>query len=152
MHDLLANLPNWILVVLTALTLIVLYGYAKDTKRIAKTGIEQLEKLQMPFVSLLAKPAEPNRHGGGWAIENQGTGPAINIRHSRPQGQDGWEPTVRTFAVGDFRIMENFDFNAVRNREFIIEYESLSGKKYRTVVDWPAGAMRTRFSAIEAYP
>jgi hypothetical protein len=48
MHCILANLTNWIqavaavaIVILTGLTLYVLYGYAADTKKIAKASVEQ---------------------------------------------------------------------------------------------------------------
>jgi hypothetical protein len=156
LHYLIANLPNWIqalaavgLVILTLLTLRVLRGYAEDTAKIASTGIAQIEKMDMPFVALLQKPAE-QRHQGGWAIENRGSGTAINIRHSEPHGNDGWVQSFnRPLSVGDFSFLA-INIDVMRNRVFVIEYESLSGKKYRTTVDWPEGAMRTRFAAVEA--
>jgi len=158
MNCIIANLPNWIqalaavgLVILTGLTLIVLWGYAKDTRTIARTGTAHIEMIDRPFVALLAKPAELNRHGGGWAIENQGNGTAMNIRHSHPQGEEGWVATLRPLAVGDFKFLMNFNLDVMRNRVFTIEYESLSGKKYKTTVDWPnvIGDMRTRFESVE---
>lgn len=86
------NIPEWIealaavaIVVLTLLTLLVLRDYAADTKTIAKVSLSQAEDMQKPFLVLLSKPQELNRHGGGWALENQGFGPAINIRHSDPE-------------------------------------------------------------------
>jgi len=74
--------PNWIQVVLTGVTLIVLCVYVYDTRRIAQASVAQAENSQKPFLVLLPKPAEFERHGGGWALENQGFGPAMNIRHS----------------------------------------------------------------------
>jgi hypothetical protein len=112
MHFVVVNLPNWIqaiaaigLVFLTGWTLKVLRQYARDTGRIARIGNLQMEKMDMPFLALLVKPAEHERHGGGWAIENHGKGTAINIRHSEPQGNDGWVQTVSPLAVGDFRLL-----------------------------------------------
>jgi hypothetical protein len=134
------------LVILTGLTLRVLRQYTTLTNTIADTGIkqakiaaEQVENSRMPFVVLIAKPAEINRHGGGWAIENQGSGPALNIRHSDPRGNEGMFQTLRTFAVGDFQILNNYDVDVMRNHEFVIEYESISGIRYTTRVDWSDG-------------
>ena len=84
----LANLPGWIqtlaavsIVILTLLTLIVLRRYAADTKTIADASASQTENCQMPFLAVAmteGTPAGP----GGWIIQNQGFGPAINISYS----------------------------------------------------------------------
>jgi hypothetical protein len=42
-----------VLALLTAWTLCVLWGYARDTKRIAETSNEQLESSQTPFIVLV---------------------------------------------------------------------------------------------------
>lgn len=55
----------------------------------------------------------------------------------------------RPLAVGDFSFLA-FNIDVMRNRVFIIEYESLSGKKYKTTVDWPDGAMRIQFAPVDA--
>ncbi len=156
MHCFFADLPNWIqaiagicLVVLTGLTLIVLRGYARDTRTIARTGVTQIEKTDMPFVALLQKPAERERHHGGWALENHGKGTAINIRHSVPTGEEGWVQTVSPLAAGAFSFLPTFNIDVMRNHVFTVEYESLNGKRYRTTVDWPEGAMRTQFAPVE---
>jgi hypothetical protein len=63
-------MPNWIqalaaaaLVILTWRSLLVLRGYAKDTKTIADKSVEQIEKSvqqmensQKPFLALIFKP------------------------------------------------------------------------------------------------
>ncbi|HTA24594.1 MAG TPA: hypothetical protein VK763_13765 [Terriglobales bacterium] len=157
MHCFLANLPNWIqslaavgLVFLTFWTLKVLRGYATDTATIAKSGIEQIEKMDRPFVALLQKPAEHLLHGGGWAIENLGKGAAINIRHTVLTGEAGlWVETVSPLAVGAFSWLPAFNIEVMRNFVFTIECDSLTGKRYRTVIDWPDGAMRTHFEPME---
>jgi hypothetical protein len=61
--------PNWIQVVLTGVTLIVLCVYVYDTRRIAQASVAQAENSQKPFLVLLPKPAEFERHGGGWALD-----------------------------------------------------------------------------------
>jgi hypothetical protein len=53
---------------------------------------------------------------------------------------------VRALARDDYFFLEGFDVDVMRNQIFTAEYESLSGTKYRTVVAWPEGVMRTTFS------
>ena len=152
MRAILSNLPNWIqtgsavaIVVFTFLTLLVLRDYAADTKKIAKASVTQVENTEKPFIALLIKPPEVGRHGGDWAIENEGTGPAINIRHSDPRGGGQLRESVRALGRGAFFIFEGFDLDAIRNQGFTAEYESVSGLRYRTVVAWQDGAVRTSF-------
>jgi hypothetical protein len=38
---------------------------------------------------------------------------------------------------GDFHVLPIFDRDVMQNRVFTIEYESLSGTKYNTIVDYP---------------
>jgi hypothetical protein len=154
MLSIIYHLPNWIqalaaaaLVGLTWRTLLVLREYAKDTKTIANKSIEQIEIAQKPFLALVLKPENiVARFPGGWVIENQGFGAALNIRHSQLQDADGWV-NITPIAKSDFHVLTAFDENGMRarNRVFTIEYESLSGIKYATVVDWQHGVMRARF-------
>jgi hypothetical protein len=150
MHCILANLPTWIqtlsavaIVGLTLATLLVLRDYAADTKTIAKASLAQIENAQKPFLVLLSKPQELGRHGGGWAVENQGFGPAINIRHSDPGGGGEFRESVRALARGAYIILEGFNSHVMKTQGFTAEYESLSGKRYRTVVVWQDGVMQT---------
>jgi hypothetical protein len=155
MRCILANLPNWIealaasaIVLLTYLTLVVLKDYAADTKKIANASVLQTENAQKPFLVLLSKPPEIGKHGGGWALENQGFGPAMNIRHSDAGGSGQFRENVRALARDDYFFLEGFDLDVMQNQIFTAEYESLSGAKYRTVVAWPDGIMRTTFSRL----
>jgi hypothetical protein len=149
------NLPNWIealaavaIVILTYLTLIVLKEYAADTKTIAKASVLQTENAQKPFLALVFKPENIAQHfPGGWALENQGFGTALNIRHSEPRGNAGWV-YVTPLAKDIFHVLNTFDIDVMRNQVFTAEYESLSGVKYRTVVAWQDGVMRTTFSRL----
>jgi len=148
-----AALPNWIqalaaicLVILTLLTLIVLKGYAADTKTIADTSVSQTENSQMPFLAVAMREGDQNAQGG-WIVENQGFGPALNIgfsdyrdgrRHMRP---------IPPLGIGGKRTnLHNEISNALAQAEgFEIEYESLSGKRYRTTVVMENGRTQTRF-------
>jgi hypothetical protein len=148
------NFPSWIeaisafaVAVLTCLTLIVLRGYAGDTKTIAK-AVLQIENAQKPFLVLLRKPQEAGKHLGGRALENQGFGPAVNIRHSEVGGSGRFRENVRALARNDYDFLEGFNVEVMRNHVFTVEYESLSSTKYRTVVVWQDGVMRTTFTAV----
>lgn len=132
-------------VILTGVTLIVLCVYAYDTRRIAKTSVAQAENSQEPFLVLLVEPPQLGQHGGGWALENQGFGPAINIRHSDVGAGGQFRENVRALAKSDFLFLEGFNNDVWQNHTFVAEYEPLSGKKYRTVVEWRDGVMRTKF-------
>ena len=152
----LVDFPNWIgalsavaLVVLTLLTLLVLKEYATDTKTIAKASASQTEDAQKPFLVLRTK-YRPN--GELWIVENQGFGPAINIRHSEVGGSGGFTENVNPLAKGDCVFLDTFDINVMRNHVFTVEYESLSGTKYRTVVAWEDGVMRTTFLTSPTSP
>ena len=75
------------LVVVTSWTLIVLRGYAADTKIIARSAAAQTENSQMPFIALVITTGV-DRTVYPWAIRNQGFGPAVNIYYTRFLGED----------------------------------------------------------------
>jgi len=146
--------PNWIqaiatvlLVVLTGGTLIVLYGYAMDTKAIANASILQIQNAQMPFLAIV-KNDNTRLETGGWVLKNQGFGTAINIRHSEPGGSGAFTENVNPLAKGDSLPLAGFDINVMRNHVFTAEYESLSGTKYHTVVAWKDEVMQTTFRSV----
>jgi hypothetical protein len=66
---------SWALVVLTFITLCVLYQYAKDTRQIANTSMEQFNSSQTPFLAL----TRDRENKSAWYIENQGNSSALNI-------------------------------------------------------------------------
>lgn len=152
------HLPNWIqalaaaaLVFLTWRTLLVLRGYAQDTKKIADKSVEQIaksaeqinvsvqqtENAQRPFLALVSNP-----NTGEWGIANQGAGPALNIKHSNHHGKEGMVG-IPPLAKGDFYILNSYNRSAVESRGFTINYESLGGVTYATAVTWVNGEMRT---------
>ena len=70
------------LAALTFLTLLILRNYAADTKRIANDSSSQVERSQMPFLALVWRPQRGVPDEYTWYLENQGFGPAVNIRRS----------------------------------------------------------------------
>src|SRR5690242_609644 len=113
---------NWIqavaavaLVLLTLLTLLVLIRYAADTKRIAEASVSQTENSQMPCL-VVTRLYEPSHRTIGWGIQNQGTGPALNIRFTGFNG--GNEPAMKPtppLAAGEERLLQN-DIDEVLHR------------------------------------
>jgi hypothetical protein len=151
---LMSNLPSWIqalaavgIVGLTLATLMVLKDYAGDTKTIASASASQIENSQMPFLAVRQKEQEnvPNQ-AGGWVLENQGSGPAININYRfHHQGAEivRHQPPI---SPGAQRSVHNDFTNATGDPAgFEIRYESLSGLEYRTYITWEAGVMQIRF-------
>lgn len=135
-----SNIPSWIqavaavcLVILTALTLIVLRKYAADTKTIADASASQTENSQMPFLAVAAS----EQGGPGWGIYNQGFGPAINVSYSRYDRGQREMQQIAPLAPGRSYTVHNEYLQAVGiPGGFEIQYESLSGLKYRTLITW----------------
>jgi hypothetical protein len=154
MACILADFPSWIqalvgigALILAAWSLIVLRDYAADTKKIAKASLSQTENSQIPFLAVIMRETNP----GGWGVENQGFGPAVNVQYSGHIKGDAPRkehveplPVRRVIALhGD--IADAFRFN----QPFVIEYESLSGFKYRTTVAMVKNEMQTQFMRVE---
>jgi hypothetical protein len=141
-QSILINLPNWIealaalgIVALTYLTLVVLKDYAADTKLIARASGSQLEASQMPFLVVVEKPRTPE-YEGGWVIENQGFGPAINATWTYTQAGKVILP-IPSLAPRAFRGVQNRYPQLIGNPQGVsIDYESLSGLKYQTLITW----------------
>ena len=148
-------MPEWIqaiaaivVVVLTFLTLIVLRKYAADTKTIARASVVQIENAQTPFLALVrtrdrfGQPAE-------WVIENQGTGPAINVTVALLQSGSGVlsVPPIAPKAMSD--VHSTIANSVVGKKAMQFDYEALSGSKYRTVITWEGEIIRTQFVDLQ---
>jgi hypothetical protein len=133
MQCILINLPNWIealaalgLLALTYLTLVVLKDYAADTKLIARASGSQLEAVQMPFLVVVPH--------NGWVIENQGFGPAINATLAYSETGRVIQP-LPALAPRATHSVQN-EFPQLHGKPLRIDYESLSGLKYQTLITW----------------
>jgi hypothetical protein len=118
------------IVVLTGWTLKVLRGYAADTKRIADDSASQAERAQIPFVAVSFK--EP----GGYFMQNQGFGPALNIEWTFSGNGGRVHRNMPSLGVRSERFAHNdISTTLVQQHEpFAIDYQSLSLQRYRTVV------------------
>lgn len=135
MQCIFVNLPNWIealaavgIVALTYLTLVVLKDYAADTKTIAKASASQLENAQMPFLVVV-----PTLQGG-WVIENQGFGPAINATLAYTQTGRVIRPIPALAPRATHNVQS--EFPQLHGKPLSIDYESLSGARYQTLITW----------------
>jgi len=152
-------MANWIqaaaacgLLVVTTITLIVLFRYAADTRRIAKAGEAQLEGLKTPFIIFSTAPREAadaildmdgahgtmilRFHGSDAVMTNIGNGPAIEINyaltpldggHSISEGYIPAIPPEGSVPVPIPRaLLDGYRYLCV------ITYSSLSGSRYET--------------------
>jgi hypothetical protein len=150
----LGNLPNWIqafaaisIVGLTLATLIVLKDYAADTKSIARASVSQLENSQMPFLAVIMRPNTVHSTGG-WGIENQGFGPAINVTYSSGH-KDATLMRLGSMPRGDIQpVHADIEEAFQATRQVVIEYESLSGLKYRTIIAKSNEVINTQFQNV----
>ncbi len=130
---------------LTGLTLIVLKQYADDTKTIARVSVSQLESLHLPFLAVRQEENVPHQIGG-WVLENQGSGPAINISYRYHHNGQEIVRQLQSLGPRTPRSVQNDFANAVGSQAgFNIRYESLSGSEYCTLIEWENGVMRIRF-------
>jgi hypothetical protein len=155
-QSILSNLPNWIqalaaisIVGLTLATLIVLKDYATDTKDIARASVSQLEDSQMPFLAVIMRESLPG-NAGGWGIENQGFGPATNVSFGTGHSDAG-RRHLGSMPRGNVQAVHYDVEDAFKSaQQVVIEYESLSGLKYRTIVKNIDGVMKTKFHKFTA--
>ena len=129
-------------------TLFVLRGYAKDTKTLASTAVEQLPR---PCV-VLKRSADPgdlavlegeaaslmgdNQYASPLIFMNVGTGPAVNCRYriSRTGDTQRGEPSFHLVEIGPSASFEApHRVNTLSDHAVIsIEYESVAGSPYQT--------------------
>jgi hypothetical protein len=128
--------------VFAILGFIVLCIYALDTKTIARAASNQTKDNAIPFISL-DLTSDASEHGAmpnarSWKLENQGSGPAINLKiwllndHKPKQRFSMMKGTVRKLL--DFNGPDNEVFHTrMRRPEGVkAEYESLAGEKLRS--------------------
>ena len=140
--------PSWIQAgaaivgaLLTLLTLIVLLRYADDTKKIAEASASPEER-EMPFLTVTWTERSADQPAPRWIITNQGNGPALDVRFRTysTDGEEHWRP-IAGFGKGqkraafDKHIRQHIQDVPSRNRPFVIQYKSLSGLAYSTVIE-----------------
>lgn len=116
---------------------IVLAIYAYDTRTIANATAVQVKDKVMPFLALALVPSDL---GGGmqWKVQNQGFGPAINVKHwllenpmpsQRPSIMQGADALICA-SEGDDGL--RFAKSLKAGNGFRIEYESIAGEHFRS--------------------
>ena len=100
------------------------------------------------FLAVVMRP-ETYNSSGGWGIENQGFGPAINVSYSSSDQADAAFMQVEPIAKGGVLAAhaDIADAFSLRQR-LVIRYESLSGAKYRTTVTMVENVMQTQFQKL----
>jgi hypothetical protein len=111
-------------------------------QRLAQTSIEALEASQKPFLALALKQIEPNQLTpapmlGVWIVENQGYGPALNVKGTITDVNGA----VTSFSRAAIKTdgVEEF-FASINIATAVFTYESLGGIEYKTSSDTNAGA------------
>jgi hypothetical protein len=137
-------IADFVLALVTSITLWVVIKYAGDTKTIAENSSVQIENAQMPFVAIVML-TDPERTSN-WAIKNQGRGTALNIHYTRylpdKLAISQW---MTPLAPGELYPLPKENDQQMPERGFTVEYESLSGMRYRTTVEWESGSPKTTF-------
>jgi len=134
--------------IVNSLTLIVLFKYAWDTRTIARNSTQQLESLQMPFVTLAMR--KDDERNSNWTIKNQGVGTAINIHYTRylAENMPAIMQWLTALAPGEDYPLPRQSDHLMAAGGFAVEFESLSGNRYRTKVEWVNGDVRTKFDRV----
>jgi len=149
-------LPTWIeaisgawLAFVTTWTLVVLRRYAADTKTIAKNSTEQIENAQMPFIALVQTTGDDSRRVP-WAIRNQGFRAAVNMYYTRflPERPPMMQWTTPLAPTNEYPLQRETG-DLLTNDGFTVEYESLSGKKFRTTVKRVGNEMKTTLQKLD---
>ncbi|HTR24766.1 MAG TPA: hypothetical protein VMI10_12345 [Terriglobales bacterium] len=110
--------------------------------------MQQIDNAQMPFLAVRQQEQLVGQIGG-WVLENQGFGPALNILCSYRQNQQDVRFQMYSLGPQTPRSLGNHFANAQGTPEgFKIEYGSVSGKKYETLIIWEAGEMKTQFKKL----
>ena len=127
---------------LTLVTLIVLCVYARDTKKIARASVEQLENSQMPFITLSEQSDNISK------LQNQGVGVALNVQGLVYHRDETRYETIRENIGpgGTSRRSISVDSSNLRNARFT--YASLSGREYVTEIDQAGIAKFLKASAM----
>lgn len=159
--------PVWVqaissltLVLLTVVTLLVLFQYARDTHSLARSTAEQLKNAQAPFLALV-RIEKDNPHRAGslasfapptyyqWSIENQGNGSAINIYielECIPQSNGKQTKIAESLNPippgGNVPIKVQ---SAEKVQSCQIAYSSLGGRRFLTDVTSTNGELTTKF-------
>ncbi|WP_158819235.1 hypothetical protein [Granulicella sp. S156] len=120
--------------------LAVLCKYAWDTRTIANATAFQAKDNVLPFLALNLVTLKQGLYltCDEWQLENQGFGPAINVKHylfddpipkQRLSIMQGTESVICDTTTQEGRL---FTDNMRSKKGFIVEYESIAGESLRS--------------------
>ena len=162
--------PAWVqayssaaLVVLSIITLTVLFLYAWDTHKLANASVEQVKNAQMPFLALVRLTKVDNEvelmmaqvgslHSPtylAWAVQNQGNSAAVNIRargefaEGTASGSSSFSEPLNPIPVGASVFIGVHPSAHVTT--CTIDYSSLNGREFRTEITTVNGEHRLGF-------
>lgn len=150
--------------VIAAFGLLWLIRYANDTKTLARASQDQIEAAEVPFLVVAGVGVgHPLVGNASHVLRNIGNGPALNcvFRLRRPklftetrdpavwtEARDGYEEV----GAGDEKALGGLVVTAMEHEtHFVLEYESLSGRRYSTTctrADAEAGDWHTKFERL----
>jgi hypothetical protein len=139
-------------------TLLAMRRYTRATRRLVDATVEQISR---PFMTVLERPDlsdEATLEGCASSIreiqtlrfKNGGTGPAVKLRY-RVGADAHHTPDATAIATGDV-LDSHHPRNALADPcEFVLEYESLGGAKYRSrgVIEGRKWVKNLTFERIE---
>jgi hypothetical protein len=142
--------------VVGVVTIIILVGYARDTKILADCAVKQAEDATIPYLMIKAVdqvtpfvflPAITSLSHRVLMIVNRGKGPAIGIQLIASTAAKGEDPpsdqlplgySFRTESIGDLATDEEAPLpdwvrtSIAYEKHVILTYESLNGLRYRS--------------------
>jgi hypothetical protein len=154
---------SFLTLVVGVVTIIILVGYARDTKTLADCAVKQAEEATVPYLMIKAvDQANPFAvhviailNQRVLMIVNRGKGPAIGIELIASTAAKGEDPpsdqlplgySFRTESIGDLATDEEAPLpdwvrtSIANGKHVTLTYESLNGLPYRSIFV-PSGAL-----------
>jgi hypothetical protein len=157
LSSLIQAIISFLTLVVGIVTIIILVGYARDTKTLADCAVKQAEEATIPYLmikpvdqasSFVALPAIANLSHRVLMIANRGKGPAIGIQliasdvtkwKDVPSYRVPVEFAIRVVSIGDLATDEEVPLpdwmrtGIGYKKRVILTYESLNGLRYRSI-------------------
>jgi hypothetical protein len=153
--------PAWIqaggclaLALIALLTFVFFCIHVRATQRLAHATAQLLSQAQMPLLVLTQKHFEDELHQRSytrWAIENLGSGPALDVsivcKYEFMEGNEleTYQATLNPIPAEAETLLSEPRPSKERILDCQIQYSSLAGKPYATKIAMLHGELVTRF-------